>query len=64
MERFGREDDAIKYYENARIFDPYNTIALRRLADLYNRVGRLEDAQAAANTLAQANSHAGVSSGK
>jgi Tfp pilus assembly protein PilF len=64
LERFGREDDAIKYYENARIFDPYNTIALRRLADLYNRVGRLEDSQVAANTLAKATAQASVSSGK
>src|SRR6185436_6597935 len=40
LERFGREDDAIHYYEDARSLDPNNTIALRRLADLYNRVGR------------------------
>src|SRR5215207_9409128 len=35
LERFGREDDAIRYYESARQIDPMNTIALRRLADLY-----------------------------
>ena len=64
LERFGREDDAIKYYENARIFDPNNTIALRRLADLYNRVGRLEESQVAANTLAKATAQASVASGK
>lgn len=47
LERFGREDDAISYYETARSLDPNNTIALRRLADLYNRVGRTADSQAA-----------------
>src|ERR1044072_7316488 len=40
LERFGREDDAIRYYEAARAIDPMNSIALRRLADLYQRVGR------------------------
>src|SRR6185436_20230769 len=29
LERFGREDDAIRYYEAARQIDPNNTIALR-----------------------------------
>ena len=47
LERFGREDDAIRYYEAARQIEPYNTFALRRLADLYNRVGRAADADAA-----------------
>ena len=35
MERFGRDDEAIRYYEAARQIDPNNTIALRRLADLH-----------------------------
>jgi Tfp pilus assembly protein PilF len=52
LERFGREDDAIHYYEDARSLDPNNTIALRRLADLYNRVGRSADSQAARAALA------------
>lgn len=50
LERFAREDDAIRYYEAARQIDPNNTIALRRLADLYQRLGRAvesEDARAA-----------------
>jgi tetratricopeptide (TPR) repeat protein len=47
LERFGREDDAITYYEAARKIDPRNTMALRRLADLYQRVGKLGDAQEA-----------------
>ena len=55
LERFAREDDAIRYYEAARQLDPSNTIALRRLADLYNRTGRTaesEGARAALDTLA------------
>lgn len=47
LERFGREDDAIRYYEAARDLEPSNTFALRRLADLYNRVGRTADSEAA-----------------
>ena len=47
LERFGREDDAIHYYEGARNLEPNNTFALRRLADLYNRVGRTADSESA-----------------
>jgi len=52
LERFGREDDAIRYYEAARQIEPNNTIALRRLADLYQRVGKLGEAQDARVALA------------
>lgn len=52
LERFGREDDAIKYYEDARTIDPNNSIALRRLADLYQRVGKTAEAEAARVALA------------
>ena len=45
MERFAREEDAIRYYEAARAIDTNNTIALRRLTDLYQRVGRSADAE-------------------
>jgi len=54
LERFGREDDAIRYYEAARQIDPANTIALRRLADLYQRVGRASESDAARAALALA----------
>ena len=65
LERFGREDDAIRYYEAARQIEPNNTIALRRLADLYNRVGRPADAEAARAALAIAsNGTVLVTSGK
>ena len=49
LERFGRDDDAIKYYEAARNIEPNSTLALKRLADLYKRTGRVDPSQAAAN---------------
>lgn len=52
LERFGRDDEAIKYYEDARRIDPSSTMALRRLADLYKRTGRPEQSQAVSNMLA------------
>ena len=51
LERFGRDEDAIKYYEDARRIDPNSTFALKRLADLYKRTGRPEQAQAAGGAL-------------
>jgi len=54
MERFAREEDAIRYYEAARQIDANNTIALRRLTDLYQRVGRSADAENARTALAVA----------
>lgn len=58
LERFGREDDAIRYYESARQLDPNNTVALRRLADLYQRVGRTTDSETARAALALASNAA------
>ena len=40
LERLGRDDEAIKYYEAAHRVDPSNAIASRRLAALYQRTGR------------------------
>ncbi|HJP92076.1 MAG TPA: tetratricopeptide repeat protein [Pyrinomonadaceae bacterium] len=57
LERFGREDDAIRYYEAARAIEPANTIALRRLADLYQRVGRTADSENARAALALASNN-------
>lgn len=54
LERFGREDDAISYYESARKIQPDNTMALRRLADLYQRTGKLGEAQEARVALSAA----------
>ncbi|HKP47645.1 MAG TPA: tetratricopeptide repeat protein [Pyrinomonadaceae bacterium] len=51
LERFGRDDDAIKYYEDARRIDPASTFTLRRLADLYGRLGRMDQAESAKNAL-------------
>lgn len=63
LERFGREDDAIRYYEAAREIDPANSIALRRLADLYQRVGRATESEGARVALALASNN-GVNNGK
>jgi tetratricopeptide (TPR) repeat protein len=59
LERFGRDEDAIKYYEAARHVDPNCTFAWRRLADLYNRIGKPVEAEAA--RVAVANSEATAS---
>jgi hypothetical protein len=40
LERLGRDDEAIKYYEAARRIDPNNAIAEHRLLDLYQRAGK------------------------
>ena len=57
MERFAREDDAIRYYEAARQIDANNTMALRRLTDLYQRVGRSAEADSARAALALASNN-------
>jgi Tfp pilus assembly protein PilF len=64
LERFGREDEAIRYYEAARQIDPMNSFALRRLADLYQRVGRATDADATRAALALAQNNAAANTGK
>lgn len=64
LERFGRDEDAIKYYEDARRIDPNSTFALKRLADLYKRTGRTEQAQAASSTLSGISSATAAASGK
>jgi len=53
LERFGRDEDAIRYYEDARRIDASSTFALRRLADLYSRTGKPEQAKAATENLAR-----------
>ncbi len=62
LERFGRDDDAIKYYEAARQIEPNNSIALRRLADLYQRVGKVSESQDARTALASVSSGNSVAS--
>src|ERR1051325_276688 len=64
LERFGREDDATRYYEAGRQIDPSNTIALRRLADLYQRIGRASDSDAARAALAVAQNNGSAHTGK
>ena len=63
LERFALESDAIKYYEMARQIDANNSVALRRLADLYQRVGRTADSEAVRAVIASSqNASAGSSS--
>jgi len=64
LERFGRDDDAIRYYESARRVDANCTVALRRLADLYQRTGKSEEAQAAQNALTSASMQANAAGGR
>jgi Tfp pilus assembly protein PilF len=64
LERFGREDDAINYYEAARRIDPTSTFALKRLADLYKRTGRPEQSQAASDALMNVSASAAAAGGK
>jgi len=64
LERFGRDEDAIKYYEEARSIEPHSTLALRRLADLYKRIGKLEQSQAASDTLAGVSTSTVATSGR
>jgi Flp pilus assembly protein TadD len=52
LERAGRDAEAIVQYEAARTLQPNSSVALRRLADLYQRQGRTNEAQAARVTLA------------
>jgi len=60
LERFGRDDDAIKYYEAARRVDPNCSFALRRLTDLYQRVGKITESQDSRNALASVSAGAGI----
>jgi len=64
FERFAREDDAIRYYEKARQIDPNNSMALRRLADLYNRVGRIAEAEAVRAVIASSQNASLTSPGR
>jgi tetratricopeptide (TPR) repeat protein len=43
-ERVGRDEQAIEHYEAARKLQPSSEVALRRLADLYQRSSRGDDA--------------------
>jgi Flp pilus assembly protein TadD len=51
LERFGRDDEAIKYYEAARNIEPHSTLALNRLAVLYKATGRSQQAQTVTDSL-------------
>lgn len=44
LERLGRDDEAIKYYQAAYRIDPNSSLASRRLINLYQRTGRMAPA--------------------
>lgn len=52
LERANRDEEAIKHYEAALRVQPKSSIALRRVSELYQRVGRIADAQVARQALA------------
>lgn len=56
LERLGRDEDAIKYYEAARSIEPYSTLALNRLAVLYQSTGRTQQAQSVSNAMGDSGS--------
>jgi tetratricopeptide (TPR) repeat protein len=53
-ERMGRDADAIAQYEAARRLQPESAVVLRRLADLYRRVGQNDKAAEAQQALSGA----------
>lgn len=58
LERAGWDDEAVRHYEAALRLRPNSTVALERLADLHQRAGRREQAEALRRTLKNL-SHAG-----
>ena len=52
LERAGRDSEAIEQYEAARRINAGSAVVLRRLAELYQRYGRDNEAQAARVALA------------
>jgi Flp pilus assembly protein TadD len=54
LERAGRDSEAIEQYEAALRIQSNSTVALRRLADLYERYGRANEAQSTRVVLANA----------
>ena len=63
LERQGRDTEAISYYEAARRIQPHSSVALHRLADLYRRNGRNEDAEAVTRALDETKQEATASIG-
>lgn len=52
LERFGRDDQAIKFYEAARRIEPESTLAVKRLGELYKRTGKPDPSAATNNAFA------------
>jgi Flp pilus assembly protein TadD len=60
LDRAGRNDEAINYYEMARKLSPGSSVALNRLADLYERAGRYDEARQARRDLDELAAGTGV----
>lgn len=54
LERIGRDKDALKHYEAARQLNPSSRAVLQHLVDVYQRLERLDDAEAARQSLGAA----------
>jgi Flp pilus assembly protein TadD len=51
LERAGRDEEAIKHYEAALRLQPKSSVVLRRVTELYARVGRTAEAQVSRQAL-------------
>lgn len=51
LERMGRDEDAVRYYEAARRLQPNSSFTLLRLVDLYRRLGRTTESEDARRAL-------------
>ncbi|HEX8853466.1 MAG TPA: tetratricopeptide repeat protein, partial [Pyrinomonadaceae bacterium] len=63
LERAGRDEDAIRHYEQARRLQPESTGVLRRLADLYARTGQSAQAEDARRDLEALDARDALASG-
>lgn len=52
LERFGRDDEAIRFYEAARRIEPESTLAVKRLGELYKRTGKPDPSAVTNNAFA------------
>lgn len=52
LERAGHNDRAVEHFEAARLLDPSSKDVLQHLANIYHRMGRQEEAEAARRALA------------
>ncbi|MCA1591691.1 MAG: tetratricopeptide repeat protein [Acidobacteria bacterium] len=63
LERMGRDDEAVRHYEQARRLQPDSANVLRRLADLYARTGHPDEAEQTRHVLGAADARDAVAAG-